>query len=115
MLDQSQMQDNTLSSSMDLDEPSQMSIRSADWTVEVDYSTLPENLRSDGGSAKDSEFKEEIKRLGAQIDEMAPNLKAIDRLDGVESRLRNVEESFDTARRAAKRAKDEFNAVKRER
>ncbi|KAI7850377.1 RecF/RecN/SMC N terminal domain-containing protein [Circinella umbellata] len=109
----SQTQDN--SNSMDLDDPSQASIMSTDWMVEVDYSSLGEELRSDNDIERENTFKDNIKQLGEKIEQMAPNLKAIDRLEGVEQRLKEIEEAFDTARKAAKRAKEEFNNVKQKR
>ncbi|KAI8148561.1 hypothetical protein BJV82DRAFT_269132 [Fennellomyces sp. T-0311] len=101
--------------SMDLDDPSLASIKSTDWMVEVDYTNLSEELRNDGAAGRENEFKEQIKQLGEKIDQMAPNLKAIDRLEGVEQRLKDVEESFDAARKVAKRAKEEFNSIRQKR
>lgn len=83
--------------------------------VEVNYSTLDEDLKENGSPARDEEFKEELKRRAEEIDEMAPNMKAIDRLEGVEQRLKEAEDQFDDARRDAKRAKQEFNNVKQKR
>ena len=100
---------------MDLDEPSQLSIRSTDWMVEVNYDTLDEDLKDNGSPARDEEFKDELKRRAEEIDEMAPNMKAIDRLEGVEQRLKEAEDQFDDARRDAKRAKQEFSNVKQKR
>lgn len=83
--------------------------------VEVNYSTLDEDLKENGSPARDEEFKEELKRRAEEIDEMAPNMKAIDRLEGVEQRLKEAEDQFDDARRDAKRAKQEFSNVKQKR
>lgn len=46
---------------------------------------------------------------------MAPNMRAIERLEGVENRLRSTEKDFENARKQAKKAKDEFQAVKEKR
>ena len=46
---------------------------------------------------------------------MAPNMRAIERLEGTESRLRTTEKEFEDARRRAKRAKDDFREVKEQR
>lgn len=100
---------------MDDEPPSQLSIRSTDWMVEVNYDSLDENLKENGSSARDGEFKDELKRRAEEIDEMAPNMKAIDRLEGVEQRLKEAEDQFDDARRDAKRAKQEFSNVKQKR
>ena len=43
---------------------------------------------------------------------MAPNMKAIDRLESVETRLQDVDKEFEAAKRNAKNAKEDFLAVK---
>ena len=43
---------------------------------------------------------------------MAPNARAMERLEGVESKLRATEKEFERARREAKRARDDFQDVK---
>jgi chromosome segregation ATPase len=43
---------------------------------------------------------------------MAPNMKAIERLEGVENRLHDTEKDFENSRKEAKKAKDRFQAVK---
>lgn len=42
-------------------------------------------------------------------------MRAIDRLDAVEERLKATEKDFEDARRSAKKSKDDFNAVKEQR
>lgn len=106
---------------MDVDEgapshsQSQRSIRSSDWRLEVDYSDLDQEQKENGNTEIEQEFQDEIKNITAEIERMAPNLKAVDRLDGVETRLKETEEEFDTARKEAKTAKDKFTAVKQKR
>jgi structural maintenance of chromosome 1 len=100
---------------MDLDEPSQMSMVSTNWSIAVDYTSLSRNLKDNDDSSIEDEFQTSIRDLSQQLDEMAPNLKAVDRLEGVESRLKETEDQFEKARRAAKRAKEKFNAVKQKR
>ena len=46
---------------------------------------------------------------------MAPNMRAIERLEGVEGRLKITEKDFEEARKAAKRTKDDFQEVKEQR
>ena len=60
-------------------------------------------------------FTDRIKQLAADIDRMAPNMKALDRLDGVENRLKATEQEFEQARRKAKDLKNKFLAVKQRR
>lgn len=103
------------SSDMDLDAPSQVSIQSTDWEVEVDFDLLGPVQRENDGPVLDREFQEKIKQLGEEIDQMAPNLKAIERLDGITERLRLAEQEFNKARADAKKAKEQFTVVKQKR
>ncbi|RCH97189.1 Structural maintenance of chromosomes protein 1, partial [Rhizopus stolonifer] len=105
--------DYTQSTDMDVDAPvSQLSIQSTDWEVEVDYSQLGARQRTDDSPDMDKKFQDEIKQMGLDIDQMAPNMKAIDRLEGVSERLKIAEEEFTDTRAAAKLAKEQFNQVK---
>ena len=63
----------------------------------------------------DEELQERISNLASELDKMAPNMRAIERLEGVESRVKTFEKEFEDARKAAKKAKDEFQAVKEKR
>ncbi|KAI8575705.1 hypothetical protein K450DRAFT_260414 [Umbelopsis ramanniana AG] len=107
------------SEAMDLDEPSQistqMSVLSSNWSIAVDYSALSRNLKDNDDSSIEEEFQTTIRDLSEQLDKMAPNLKAVDRLEGVENRLKDTEDQFEKARKAAKRAKEKFNTVKQKR
>lgn len=102
-------------SDMDLDAPSQTSILSTDWTVEVDYDRVGANQRTDDSQAMDRSFQGRIKEMGDQIEQMVPNLKAIERLEGISEKLKTAEQEFNAARATAKTAKEEFNKVKSER
>lgn len=46
---------------------------------------------------------------------MAPNLKAIERLDDVEAQLVEAEREAEKARKDSTTARDEFNDIKRQR
>jgi structural maintenance of chromosome 1 len=108
--------DSSVSSSMDVDEPpSQTSILTSDWTIEIDYARLGQLQRDDSSQAVDKDFQDEIKRLTDEIEQMAPNLKAVDRLESVEESLKVAEDEFSVARNAAKTAKERFNTIKQKR
>ncbi|CAO3599503.1 unnamed protein product [Absidia cylindrospora] len=101
--------------SMDVDELTQRSIRSTDWTVEVDFSPLDEDERNDGSDELEKRYQDDIKHRDEDIDRMEPNLKAIDRLDGVEQRLEEIEQEYRTARKSVDTAKEKFDQVIRQR
>jgi structural maintenance of chromosome 1 len=55
---------------------------------------------------------DKITSIQADIDKMSPNMKAIERLDETEAKLKTTTAEFDKARQAAKDAKDEFNRLR---
>ncbi|KAI9247840.1 hypothetical protein BY458DRAFT_446081 [Sporodiniella umbellata] len=108
--------DSSISSSMDVDEPpSQVSILTSDWTIEINYAQVSEKQRKDNSQATDKKFQDEIKRLADEIDQMAPNLKAVDRLESVEESLKTADDEFNAARSAAKTTKEKFATIKQKR
>lgn len=46
---------------------------------------------------------------------MAPNTRAVERLESVENKLRSTEKDFEDARKRARRAKDDFEDVMQKR
>ncbi|CAB4426787.1 unnamed protein product [Rhizophagus irregularis] len=85
------------------------------WNVQVDYSSLTDDLKENDGIEIANEFEKKLDEKSAKMEEIAPILKAIERLDGIEQRLHDTEKEFDSARREAKTAKDRFNNVKQKR
>ncbi|XP_022235479.1 structural maintenance of chromosomes protein 1A-like [Limulus polyphemus] len=88
--------------------------------IKIDYEQLADEM-------KDLDSHEEVKkegdRLNKDISDMethlhriqAPNMKAMEKLDGVRERLRMTDSEFESARKRAKKAKQAFEKVKRER
>lgn len=52
-----------------------------------------------------------MRSLNSELDKMAPNMRAIERLEGVESKLRTIEKDFEDSRKRARKAKDDFEEV----
>ncbi|KAJ8515491.1 hypothetical protein ONZ45_g7107 [Pleurotus djamor] len=101
---------------MDVDEDETQPVRkSHDYGIEVDFEDLEEDEREDGSPEKAAEYDDRIAKLNADIEKMAPNMKAMERLDDVEQKLAETEKEADKARKDSKAARDEFNEVKRRR
>ncbi|KAG6855965.1 hypothetical protein H0H87_008906 [Tephrocybe sp. NHM501043] len=83
-----------------------------DHGIEVNFESLDDGTR-ENGTAED--FDKEIAKLNAEIERMAPNLKAIERLDDVEAKLADTEREAEKARKDSKQARDEFQDVKQRR
>jgi len=60
-------------------------------------------------------LENKISELTAELEKLNPNMRAIERLESVENRLRSTEQDFQESRSAMKRAKDAFDEVKSKR
>ena len=104
---------------MDVDEdPDSSSLQQPviqDYGIDVDFEELEDDLREAPGDKIDEELQAKITGLDDELKTMAPNMRAIERLEGVESRLKTTEKDFEDARRRAKRAKEDFQEVKEQR
>ncbi|EGO04101.1 hypothetical protein SERLA73DRAFT_102460 [Serpula lacrymans var. lacrymans S7.3] len=83
--------------------------------IEVDFDILDDDERSNNSPETIAEFDSSIAKLNADIERMAPNLKAMERLDDVEAKLVQTEREADKARKDSKTARDQFSEVKRRR
>lgn len=89
--------------------------RVQDYGIEVDYSELGDEEMEDSSPEAAAHFDEELVKVTAEIERMAPNLKAVERLDDVEARLVETEKEAEKARKDSKNARDQFNDVKQRR
>ncbi|KAI2085374.1 Structural maintenance of chromosomes protein 1 [Ophidiomyces ophidiicola] len=86
-----------------------------DYGIEVDFSSLGETLKEESDEKLDDELQDRIRSLNSELDKMAPNMRAMERLEGTETKLRSIEKDFDEARKRARRAKDDFENVMQKR
>jgi structural maintenance of chromosome 1 len=105
---------------MDADEedPTASEVRAPvtdDYGIEPDYDNLDDDLKEDESEAVDNDLQGKIRSLNAELDKMAPNMRAMDRLDTVEAKLRATEKEFEDARKHYRSSKDAFEAVMQKR
>ena len=86
-----------------------------DYGIEIDYSELEDEEMEDSSLEAPARFDEEIAKVTAEIERMAPNLKAKERLKEAEAKLNQTEEEADKARKDTKKTRDQFNDVKQRR
>ncbi|CUA77586.1 Structural maintenance of chromosomes protein 1 [Rhizoctonia solani] len=105
------------SDSMDLDDEdeTQRAREVQDYGIEVDFDGLDDDERANGSTEIGAELDSEITRLTGEIERMAPNMKAMERLDDVEAKLAETEKEAEKARKESKQARDEFNEIKKRR
>lgn len=78
----------------------------------LDYSELGHAAKRDGSAKAAAAFDERLRALTAQIESMAPNMRAVEHLAEVKTRLEATNEEFEAARKAAKTAAEAFEDVK---
>ncbi|CZR66182.1 related to SMC1 protein [Phialocephala subalpina] len=115
-VDENVMQAEVDPDSMDVDEgeeaPQELM---KDYGIAVNFEDLDDDLKSPDEEDVEEQLLQRITDLGSELEKLNPNMRAIDRLDGVEARLKITEEDFEKARKAAKKAKDDFTDVKEKR
>ncbi|KAI8051447.1 P-loop containing nucleoside triphosphate hydrolase protein [Syncephalis plumigaleata] len=104
---------------MDTGEISQTSslalTRSHEWPIELDFGILDERAREHRDETFGQRYDRRLAELASEIENIAPNLRVLDRLDNAENRYRTVERDFEQARRNAEEAQTLFKQVKQER
>ncbi|RAH66492.1 cohesin subunit SMC1 [Aspergillus aculeatinus CBS 121060] len=86
-----------------------------DYGIEVDFDSLGDTLKEEDDEKLEEELLEKVRSLNSELDKMAPNTRAMERLESVENKLRATEKDFEDARKRARKAKDEFEDVMRQR
>lgn len=86
-----------------------------DFGIGIDFDELDDELKERQGENIDQELHTKITTLEEDLKQMAPNMRAIERLEGVESRLKTTEKEFEDARKRAKNARDDFQEIKDQR
>ncbi|KAJ6112107.1 Structural maintenance of chromosomes protein 1 [Penicillium sp. IBT 18751x] len=86
-----------------------------DYGIEVDFESLGDSLKESAEEKLEEELLEKVRTLNNELDKMAPNARAMERLETVENKLRSTEKDFEDARRQARRAKDGFEEVMKKR
>ncbi|XP_054905326.1 structural maintenance of chromosomes protein 1A isoform X2 [Poeciliopsis prolifica] len=88
--------------------------------IEIDYSNLSEDLKD---TLSEEEIKAETNTLQQRLNEQqsilqrisAPNMKAMEKLESVRDKFQETSDEFEAARKRAKKAKQAFEQIKKER
>ncbi|XP_069039503.1 structural maintenance of chromosomes protein 1A [Lepisosteus oculatus] len=88
--------------------------------IEIDYSALAEDLKD---AQSEDEIKAEMNNLQQRLNEQqsilqrisAPNMKAMEKLESVRDKFQETSDEFEAARKRAKKAKQAFEQIKKER
>ncbi|KAI2608490.1 RecF/RecN/SMC protein [Hypoxylon fragiforme] len=83
-----------------------------DYGIEVDFDQLSEDLRNPDDESVEEKLQDKISSLTAELEKLNPNMRAMERLEVVEARLKATEKDYDDSKIAFKTAKDAFDEVK---
>ncbi|KAI6246068.1 Structural maintenance of chromosomes protein 1 [Erysiphe necator] len=118
-LDSLPVEENSLQTdadAMEIDEVDTSLERSIkDYGIIVDTDNLDEELTKSGDEAIGERLLQKINDLNSELEKLNPNMRATERLDAVEARLQTTDMEFEEARKAAKKAKEEFEKIKEKR
>ncbi|XP_072553184.1 structural maintenance of chromosomes protein 1A isoform X1 [Salminus brasiliensis] len=96
------------------------SVHAKEALIEIDYSNLNEDLKD---ALSEEEIKGEMSTLQQRLNEQqsilqrisAPNMKAMEKLESVRDKFQETSDEFEAARKRAKKAKQAFEQIKKER
>lgn len=82
-----------------------------------DFSSLSRQRRtaSPMDAANERKYTDQMKSLQDEMDKLAPNLRALDKLEGAENRLKSTMDAFEKTKNDLKKAKDDFALVQNRR
>ncbi|OSZ99972.1 cohesin complex subunit (Psm1) [Trichoderma parareesei] len=102
---------------MDVDggEDDMMDIALDDHGIEIDFDGLEPGLKESGEPSVEEALTEKISTLTAELEKLNPNMRAMERLESVETRLKQTDQEYEDAKNAAHKAKEAFNNVKQRR
>ncbi|CAK7264095.1 Structural maintenance of chromosomes protein 1 [Sporothrix epigloea] len=87
-----------------------------DHGIEVDFERLQAELQNGEDEERVEERLEaKIAELTAELEKLNPNMRAIERLESVEIKLREVDKDFEDSKKVAHRIKTDFEDVKEQR
>lgn len=85
------------------------------YSVHVDYESLDIDLQDSFSSRTEAELRAKLENVEKDLEGLAPNAKAVERLKEVDERMKNFDREFTKARQDEKRAIAQFNEVKSKR
>jgi len=99
--------------SMDIDQIANSQVSHDNKRLLIDYSMLDDRLKED--KEMNQKFLDEMKRVTAECEAIVPNMKAYEKLDETEQKLKETNKIFEISRQKAKTAKERFNQIKEKR
>ncbi|KAI1112615.1 RecF/RecN/SMC [Nemania sp. NC0429] len=99
----------------DADDAEMMEDALNDYGIEINYDDLDDDLKNPDDEHIEDQLQEKISSLTAELEKLNPNMRAMERLEVVEARLKATENDFEESKTQHKAAKEAFDEVKAKR
>ncbi|KAF0643442.1 hypothetical protein NXS19_002374 [Fusarium pseudograminearum] len=102
---------------MDIDEDDEemMDMALNDHGIAIDFDGLDDDLKASDDPSVEDGLSEKITSLTSELEKLNPNMRAMERLESVETRLRVTDQEYEDSKTAAQEAKEAFSEVKQKR
>ncbi|KAF7558965.1 hypothetical protein G7046_g5195 [Stylonectria norvegica] len=100
---------------VDGDDEDMMDMALDDHGISIDFDGLDEDLKESDDASVEETLAEKISALSAELEKLNPNMRAMERLESVETRLKLTDQEYEDSKTAAHKAKEAFNDVKKKR
>ena len=86
-----------------------------DYGIEIDFAGLDEDLQEDDSPSQDDALQKTIASLSAELTQLNPNMRAMDRLNTAQDKLKQSDTSYRDAQRMARDTSESFEEVRERR
>ncbi|QUC22114.1 uncharacterized protein UV8b_06355 [Ustilaginoidea virens] len=100
---------------LDGDDDDMMDIALDDHGIEIDFEGLDSELKESDDLGLEEKLSEKISLLTSELEKLNPNMRAMERLESVETRLKQTDHEYEESKAIAQAAKDAFGRVKQKR
>ncbi|KAK8917606.1 Structural maintenance of chromosomes protein 1 [Metarhizium anisopliae] len=100
---------------VDDDEEDMMDIALDDHGIAINFEGLDNDLKESDGPGVEEKLTERISLLASELEKLNPNMRAMERLESVESRLKQTDQEYEDSKTTAQAAKDAFAKIKQKR
>ncbi|PHH82094.1 hypothetical protein CDD83_3364 [Cordyceps sp. RAO-2017] len=92
-----------------------MDIALDDHGIEIDFEGLNDELKASNDPSVEDALTQKTAVLSSELEKLNPNMRAMERLESVESRLKQTDQEYEDSKIAAQAAKEAFNKIKQKR
>ncbi|EQL00565.1 RecF/RecN/SMC [Ophiocordyceps sinensis CO18] len=100
---------------IDGDDEEMMDLALDDHGIEIDFDNLDGELKESDDSSVEDNLTQKIAALSSELEKLNPNMRAMERLESVETRLKQTDQEYEDSKAAAQAAKEAFGDVKQKR